>query len=566
MKKKEEGKPNKDENVFNKYILHLKHDKKLLKAYSHNIDSYININIEHKNSLTKIINELDKNSSLENHPFHFFKDFQIILKLQYLNFNLFWEKIEKQIEHLKNSVNINLTNISGFISTMENLEENIKLKSQFIHEQNNFIMNSYKEAENEIAEDYFKHTYKININKKKNSKFELDKLIEDCHKSENDYFALSKEIQNIIKKYIEYYNSNINQIKGKIIDLIKITKDNLVKILLIFKEKNDVNQTPISLEETIQNLQCFDINKDEFESNLSKYLNYQIKEEEFLNILKIKHYKIKIKDKINTKLIKLYELKPNKTNLNLVINDMDIYNIAKQLYSYDLKMIDKDYYNIDLEKNKIEIAEKLGKLLGYDFFQKSKIKIEISSEEETNIFINSLFLKEDYLLYFLSSLSSYRVQGEFGFSEKQFDIFKLIFCKISDYLLEHSINKIGKFLIILSQTFYKTIKGEKYFLRNEIKHKEFFTNDNFWKEFLESSINYELNQFEKQSNKMNLIEDEKNTTIKDIILNKLTSLIPFFKGFEIRKETINNILEQIINKYNIDEEGRKKLSNLDNLY
>ena len=175
-------------------------------------------------------------------------------------------------------------------------------------------------------------------------------------------------------------------------------------------------------------------------------------------------------------------------------------------------------------------------------------------------------MKEDYLLYFLSSLSSYRVQGEFGFSEKQFDIFKLIFCKISDYLLEHSINKIGKFLIILSQTFYKTIKGEKYFLRNEIKHKEFFTNDNFWKEFLESSINYELNQFEKQSNKMNLIEDEKNTTIKDIILNKLTSLIPFFKGFEIRKETINNILEQIINKYNIDEEGRKKLSNLDNLY
>ena len=136
---------------------------------------------------------------MENHPFHFFKDFQIILKLQYLNFNLFWEKIEKQIEHLKNSVNINLTNISGFISTMENLEENIKLKSQFIHEQNNFIMNSYKEAENEIAEDYFKHTYKININKKKNSKFELDKLIEDCHKSENDYFALSKEIQNIIK-------------------------------------------------------------------------------------------------------------------------------------------------------------------------------------------------------------------------------------------------------------------------------------------------------------------------------------------------------------------------------
>ena len=503
---------------------------------------------------------------MENHPFHFFKDFQIILKLQYLNFNLFWEKIEKQIEHLKNSVNINLTNISGFISTMENLEENIKLKSQFIHEQNNFIMNSYKEAENEIAEDYFKHTYKININKKKNSKFELDKLIEDCHKSENDYFALSKEIQNIIKKYIEYYNSNINQIKGKIIDLIKITKDNLVKILLIFKEKNDVNQTHISLEETIQNLQGFDINKDEFESNLSKYLNYQIKEEEFLNILKIKHYKIQIKDKINTKLIKLYELKPNKTNLNLVINDMDIYNIAKQLYSYDLKMIDKDYYNIDLEKNKIEIAEKLGKLLGYDFFQKSKIKIEISSEEETNIFINSLFLKEDYLLYFLSSLSSYRVQGEFGFSEKQFDIFKLIFCKISDYLLEHSINKIGKFLIILSQTFYKTIKGEKYFLRNEIKHKEFFTNDNFWKEFLESSINYELNQFEKQSNKMNLIEDEKNTKIKDIILNKLTSLIPFFKGFEIRKETINNILEQIINKYNIDEEGRKKLSNLDNLY
>ena len=97
MKKKEEGKPNKDENVFNKYILHLKYDKKLLKAYSHNIDSYININIEHKNSLTKIINELDKNSSLENHPFHFFKDFQIILKIQYLNLIFFGKKLKSKL-------------------------------------------------------------------------------------------------------------------------------------------------------------------------------------------------------------------------------------------------------------------------------------------------------------------------------------------------------------------------------------------------------------------------------------------------------------------------------------
>ena len=66
---------------------------------------------------------------------------------------------------------------------MENIEENMKIKSEFIHGQNNFIFNSFQAIENEIVEDYFKNKYNIKLkkvkdkNKNKESKRHKEKLI-----------------------------------------------------------------------------------------------------------------------------------------------------------------------------------------------------------------------------------------------------------------------------------------------------------------------------------------------------------------------------------------------------
>ena len=181
------------------------------------------------------------------------------------------------------------------------------------------------------------------------------------------------------------------------------------------------------------------------------------------------------------------------------------------------------------------------------------------SEEELNNFLNILFSHEELVIYFLYSFNNFRTIGNFLLNEEQFNIFKIIFCKISDYLLEHKEPKIYFPLIILSQTFYKLNKDKKFFLQNEIRNKKFFLNDEFWKEFLEIKINEELNTFDDNSKTLNFSEELVNNKKKEIIFTKILSLIPCFIGFELEKESMNNILIPIMDKYNMTEDKRKNI-------
>lgn len=577
---KELLKQNKD--LFNSYTSQLINEKKVLKIYSQNIQSFIHLNKEHKDSLTKLLDESGKNCSMENNSFHFLKDFQIILNIQYSFFKNYWEKSEKILEDIKKSVDSNIIIITNFLSDISNTEENLQLKCEFLYEQNIYILNSFQETEDSIVEDYFNKKYGIKAEKDKQSiksikskdkkskiNKEIDKqnilnkeqLIDECNKIENDFLALEKEIHNFIKKFVEQYNSNAKEIKEKMIELYKITKDDILNILQIIKEEN--NKLTSLTEENIKNLENIDINKNNFENGFKNYLNNDIKEEEFSEILKANKYKIKIIDKNEIKLDKIAKFKNNKsnsTNLNVKINNKDIFNIVGQIYNCNFTLIDKSNYDLDMERTKIEILEKIGKVLGYDYFTRSPThKIEIFSEEELNNFLNILFSHEELVIYFLYSFNNFRTIGNFLLNEEQFNIFKIIFCKISDYLLEHKEPKIYFPLIILSQTFYKLNKDKKFFLQNEIRNKKFFLNDEFWKEFLEIKINEELNTFDDNSKTLNFSEELVNNKKKEIIFTKILSLIPCFIGFELEKESMNNILIPIMDKYNMTEDKRKNI-------
>ena len=549
---------NKIENdKFSKFYSQIKNEKKILKLYSQKIQSYITLNLEHKISLTNIISEVDKSIPKDNIPFHYFSNFKVILNLQYYYFSNFFDKIQKYIEPLKKSIDSNLKNVIGFLSNMENLEEKIKLKSEFINEQNVLIMNSFEEIEKVIAENYFKDTYKINIQKNKQIKKDSNKelLIDGCQQNEKDFFVLEKEINNLIKKYIEEYNSNIKEFRVKFIELYNSSTDGLLNIVKIIKGEGDDKLLNIQ-EEEIKN---FDINKPEFQEILSNYLNYQIKEEELSDIIKTKKYKFQIKEKIDIPLNKLYNIKQTKHKNNLVVTSRDVYNIIEQIQSHKFQLIDTTNYNLELERNKILISEKLGKLLGYDFFKKTKIEYETFSKEEENKFIDDLFINENYIIHFFYCLNLYRIVGKQELSETQFKTCSKIFCKASDFLLEHNNRKIYYPLIILSQTFYNINNEEKYYLQNEIKEKEIFSQENFWIDFLENTINEDLNEFEKQTKKFSLTEENKNLKKKEIIFNKVISIILCLNEFKLRKDPIDYILIPVMNKYNINEEKRKEI-------
>ena len=543
------------EDIFSSYTKQLKIDKKLLKFYSQNIQAFINLNTEHKKSLLKLIDDIDKYSFKEHQIFIFLKDFQIIINLQYNYIKDILDKNEKIFENLKKSIDANILMIKQFLSNMENIEENMKIKSEFIHGQSNFIFNSFQAIENEIVEDYFKNKYNIKLkkvkdkNKNKESKTHKEKLIDECNKIEKDFSFLSNEISNLIKKYIQKYNSEILEIKSKMIDFYKSTKNNLINIIKNIKEVH--NNSIITEEKNIQSLENNNIKNKEFKSEFEDYLNLAITEKELSYLLEIKKYKIQIIDKNEIRLNKLFNFKENKDIPPIIINCKDIYNIVEEIYKYNFKLIDKTNYVLDIEKIKIDIIEQIGKLFGYDFFSFTKTKIEIFSEEELNNLINIIFSNEEYVILFLSYLNNYRTKGRFKIIEEQFNILKVILSKISDYLLDHNNSNIYTSVIILSQTFYMIINGKNYYLQNEIKHKKFFIQKEFWKNFLENKINDEINIFEQETSHMNLKEETKKLKIEEIILSKLISLIPSFTGFDLSKESINDILLFLIDKFNI---------------
>ena len=229
MDNAELSKEKKDKDIFNSFTKQLRDDKKLLKFYSQNIQSFINLNIEHKKSLMKIINDIDKYSSEEHQTFNFLKDFQIILNLEHNFINNFLEKNESVFENLKKALDSNILIIRRFLSSMENIEENMKIKSEFMHGQNNYIVKCFQSMENAITEEYFINKYKFKLNKDKDKGKEQntskEKLIDECHKIEKDFSFLSKEVDSLIKKYVEKYNTEIIEIKNKMIDLYKSTKD-----------------------------------------------------------------------------------------------------------------------------------------------------------------------------------------------------------------------------------------------------------------------------------------------------------------------------------------------------
>ena len=531
-------------DTFNINILQLKNDKKLLKIYIQEIQSFLNSIDEHNKVLKKLIMEIDKYSPMD-HIFNYMKKFQIIIKSQYSYFNNVYEKSRNLLEQLKKTIDYNITIISQFLKDINETSENIKIKSDFFKKQNQFVLTSFNQLENSIIEDY----YKID----KNNKLTTQELIKDCLKNEKNFETLTKDINGMINEYKIKYNTNIQKIKTSMLELSEKTKADIIDIIEIFK--NESNNMLVSLNDELQSLKNFDINNEELEPKLSKYLKYKIEEDEMNNLLNPVKYKINLLDMINKGGYKIQ-------GTNIEPNRQDLYNIVELFYSYDFNMIDKTHYDTDIEKNKIQIIEITGKLLGIDLMKNIKINIEIFPEDEINNFLDFLFSREDYALEFLLCLNSFRTSGNLEISQEQFNIIKDFFYRCSDYLLQHKNKSLYYYLIILSQTFYKMNNGEKYFLQEEIKDKEFFLNTEFWIEFTETMINKELIKFEKQIQKSSMNEESKSKRKEEIISSNILSLIPSFKNFNLKQESIESVLLTIIEKYNLNEEKKKFILSL----
>lgn len=553
------------ENTLNLCYSQLKNDKKILRLYSQDIDKLLNLVEDQKNALKKINREMAKNILIDR-PFCFLKKFEILINLQCNYCDCFLENSQKFFENLKETVEATLAIITNFLTKTYDISETIKSKGEILFENNAKAIKSLEEVENIIVDEYLKATYKIDLNTVNTNK---EQLINDCHNLEKTFNDSKEEIKDIIKKYVIEYNSNIKDIKTKMSNLNEESKKNIKDILSIMKK-----YLSTLLDDSIKEIDNFD-NRKSFEDGYSNYLNYEIKEEELFEGLKEEKYSMKIinNEEKNITDLEYYKTKNIKNNNNKKINAItisidDIYNIVEKIYNYKFELINKEEYNLEIEKQKINISEMTNKLLGYNFHLYEEIERKIMKENELNDFINIIFEKDEYLIEFLTRLNNYRSTGKLELSDDLFNSIKIIFDKASDNLLIKNNKKISDCLIILSQTFYVMKNNEKYFLQKELKKKEYFNSVDFWKNSIENSIVLELERFGDELKKNNIVLDEKKKQKKldEILFTKIVSFITCLNGFELNREKIDNILIPLMNKYNVKEEMKQSIFPLLDVY
>ena len=549
--------------TFNYHHEILKTTKKRFKNYLTILESFISAVEIHNNSIDKINEEINKNSSNDS-PFFFLQKFQIILKLHTNYMNLFLENINKTYKLMKTSITSVNNLIGNYLSNVQKLSMNINNDSISYFQHYDELIKSLEETEMIIISDYTKQKY----NKAINNKFNKDKdgAIEESRECEKLFLESDSKLKGEVNQYMNDFNTNIKIIKKEMIKLNDDYKNDLLNIMSTLK-KNYNNFINLLYNDSLK-IKNFDKN-DIFKKEIEEYLNYEIKSDnsfEILNNIKREKYIIKIiKENEKNAIENESNHKKYHVTKNLVYTNKDIFNIVKIIYDYDFKTIDTDLYKLDIEKNKLKIVQYCSKFLNFNFDTNEYGKEGgFYNNAEEKCFNELIFSDEEYLIKFLYCLNYFRTTGRYELKKETFNLIKSVFCKAADNLIKKDNKSISYLLIILSQTFYLMKDGEKYFLQKGIKNCAYFRDPNFWINDLEDMIKNEMEKFEMQATKNKLVfsEERKKKKMDEIVFSKMASIIASLNGFDLEKEKIDEIMSPIITKYKLSDETIQAINSL----
>ena len=378
-------------------------------------------------------------------------------------------------------------------------------------------------------------------------------IVNILKKNNNSYLdELGKEIEQIGKK--ESNNMNNKNDKERRESSIDLNNDNNLdmfkyKIKIINHPKIQVtNKNPIN-----NNKKGIKDESEEKENKKEDIEDYEINK----NIFDLSEDKIEEEDnqskdnKIEDEKEEIYK------DNEITLNEEDIFNIVSSLYNYGFKMINKSYYNLDIEKIRIKVLNLSNKLLTFD--AENKIN-EIITDKEINT-LYELLDKKEYIFSFFVSLNNYRITGRYEATERAFNVLKNIFKKAEDYLLDARDMKLEGLIIILSQTFYIIKNGEKMYLQKAIKDHPLFKKKVFWENYIIDMIEEEImgmNDDEKPLNQK-LSDKIEKSKINEIIFSKLVPISSYMNDYEVKEETILNIANNILDKYQVNEETKKMI-------
>ena len=601
---------NKEENVSDL--------NKDLNEYEEIIIDYSNKTVNNKNTILNISNNSNNNNSKIKKDINILPIQNIIDK-----FNKFFNYQMQSLQIFIDSIDTSLNQIHNIIE--QNQSEINNIKNEILIEKQNFCQqfSEFDSLNKQLKIDCCEGERKLveyslkkkslegkDWDKEKQLENETNLKIIDIKKNQKTIVEKFKNFDNFGKKYYDFTNEKITELKIKTSSLFKAFENFINNILAFYKKIFLLPIKEISnIEKNINNINEFD-----------DLLNNNIKE------IDEKKYNINF-DEYQIKIIKNNEVDKNEVyeerkSINDTLKDLsyeltdeekeqleeeDIFFIVKKMYNFNY--VNKKNYKINIEKEKLKLKDLIDKLkiyANYRIINKNKNDninnnnniidelyndndIEISSnivdniyeidngektinkeekitEEEIDYLCKSMNVRE-YRLYFLTKINNFRAIGAFKMPEDTFGNFVRIFSAISDNFYinvnekeeNNNIKKqldlpITKLTIILSQTFFCLKNEQKVYIQNELNN-EIYHSEDFWKEMLRLNIEEEI-EICKKNDKNDIKEDEK--TIKNrISFAQLIPQIGGMYGFGLKKETIKKIILPFFDEFNINEENQK---------
>ena len=548
-------------NSFNDLLANSEEANKFIDIYKERLKEYFTINSTQYNRLNELYDNFSSESSGQlfiNTPIH--KIESIIKNMFQIQLKIYEVIISKGSIFV--SIDNELDKIKKIILDSSSKLKNLSYNNEMITATNkvfNSMMKSMSELEIQEIDEYIWEKYKKHVLGAKEVKpMDMVAFIKNLEKNIYD-FVLEKKSS---------FVSDLKETEKKIQIVFNKMQENFRNYFSYLKDLNNTLsvqfeqiEKEINTEKVIE-----DIQKNEKNTNPKSNL---ILDEKDLYTVK---YKIKIikSNKITLKAdqneIK-EEIKNNKEQkLNsfkekyLFLTEEDKYQIISKLYSYDLKILDKSQYVLDVEQGKIIASDLSKEILLYneeDENTKNKLneKYEEIIESMNNKIVNNLKNIESFFLV----LNNYRAQGKVKLIEKFYDLVIYVYNKAQDLLIKTNNKKLEDLMLILSRTYYKEISGKKIYVVEAIKSHELYKNMDFWKAIVIKQIEDEfkvMRNFNSTNNTTNILTQKKK---ESIIYTKLIPFADLLKDFEFKNDTIIEIINQILDKYKYDKASREQI-------
>ena len=542
----------------------LNNDKRILEQFSPYIQKFLDIINTYYMSLTELKSSFMESftpSDKSNIDNSMKKIINLLLAFieNILNNNLI---LLSNTQSIIFALNKCISNSNNVLKETQEKNKNIFSSFEIINEQFNLeylvMTNSFINLENKVVQKYIKNTYHKNFGEDDD-----DSAVQNClsitKKLENTFLNFKRDG---MKQKLYEYNKNLEKIEKNRELFYKEFKDCIMNIINNFKScfTKGINYIQNDIDK---------INNDiEHDQNINTNFNCVLNEKEInntiYNIFNSKNYSINIikKDAMVVDDITdiQYEKYIENEELKKFLSEEDIYNIIKEIYSYDLRLINKNEYNLEIEKEKLKVINLSKKLLSYDI---KKGVVESITEDETKTLCNLIKNNEDHFKHFLLILNEFS-QSKLEMPIKVFEITNNI---IQNYLDEISNKNIIKnnirtiiSIVMISFIFFINKDNQKYYLKEKLKNNQVFQSIEFWKNCTIFEIDENLKKIKSRKKEGEKEELKRLKKLNDIFLSKMLSSVDFMLKYEIEKDNIIKAIEPLMDIYKMDEKSKNFLS------